>query len=43
MHYLDDPAELDHLLELDAYIAAIHALGLRPVVDVGLPRGAGNE
>jgi hypothetical protein len=43
MHYLDDPAELDQLLELDAYIAAMHALGLRPVIDVGLPRADGND
>jgi hypothetical protein len=43
MHYLDDPAELDQLLELDAYIAAMHALGLRPLIDVGLPRADGND
>lgn len=43
MRYLDDPAELDQLLELDAYIAAMHALGMRPVIDVGLPRADGND
>lgn len=43
MHYLDSPAELEQLLELDAYIAAMHALGLRPVIDVGLPREADRE
>jgi hypothetical protein len=39
MHYLDDPAELADLLEFDSYVAAMHALGRRPVIDVGLPDG----
>lgn len=43
MHYPDTPAELEDLLELDAYIDAMHALGLRPVIDVGLPVGAGSQ
>lgn len=43
MHYLDDPSELADLLDFDAYVAAMYALGLRPVVDVGLPSETPDE
>lgn len=39
MHYPDSPAELEDLLDLDAYIEAMHTLGLQPVIDIGLPAG----
>lgn len=38
MYYLDRSAELQQMLELDAYVAAMRTLGLRPVIDVGLLR-----
>lgn len=37
LHYLDSPAELGDVLDIDGYIDAMHALGHRPVIDVGLP------
>jgi hypothetical protein len=39
MYYPESPAELEELLDLDAYIDAMHALGLQPVIDIGLPAG----
>jgi hypothetical protein len=37
--YPDTPADLEGLLGLDGYIDAMRALGLRPVIDMGLPQG----
>ena len=38
-HFPDSPVELAALLDLDAYIDAMHALGLRSVIAIGLPAG----